>query len=625
MLAYLATKSQFIRDADHIEDVVQEAVSKKLNLRISSNSSEYRSWQSSLGNAMYHVLKSSEIPSDVGVAIEYRLHGRSSRIDFMLSGFGKDGVRSIVVIELKQWANIQLSLLADHVVTFIGHAERDQLHPSYQVWSYSRVLSDFYEVVTSIPIHIHSCAFVHNCVDDSALRDPSSNGLLKRAPVFIKGEQSGLQKFITTAVHKGDDATGLVELDASPISPSKQLVEALVSMLDGNEEFVLIDEQKTAYEAIMSHVSSIPTGERWVLVVRGGPGTGKSVIAINALVSLLKQGLNVRYVTKNAAPRGVYKAKLQRRSKKADISSLFVSSDAFYNADPDAYDVLLVDEAHRLVRNSGLYGNLGNNQIAEIIRTAQISVFFIDESQKVTWRDIGTVDDISNLASLLEAPVEMHDLAAQFRCSGSDEYLRWVDQLLEIENHDSLDLRGTDYDIRFVDSPSELRDLIFEKNKANNASRLVAGYCWDWVSKKDPALYDIVIPGSDFSMRWNFAKNAPTWIISPNAVNEVGCIHTCQGLEADYMGVIIGPDLMVRDGILVTDPGARARTDYSLRGWKTAMKQDREATLKRADELIRNTYRTLLTRGMSGTYVYCTDSETRMAFQHHLEAARRLG
>ena len=623
MLAYLATKEQFLSDAAGIEDVIRDAVHDQLGLTIQKDSSEYKSWQNSLGNAMFHVLNSPSIPNDMGVAIEYRLKGRRQRIDVMLSGFDATGARSVAVIELKQWSTILASDLPDHVLTWVGHGDQDLPHPSYQAWSYSRLLSDFYEVVTSEPIVMSPCAYVHNCVDDSVLRGSAMSDLMSRAPVFIKGEHLDLQRFIIDAVPKGDGGEGLRRIDESAIAPSKQLVEVLNSMLQGHEEFVLIDEQKTAFESIMEFVSSVPVGQRQSLIVQGGPGTGKSVIAINALVKLLGKGLNVRYVTKNAAPRGVYKAKLQKRSKKADISSLFVSSDAFYEVEKDSYDVLLVDEAHRLVKNSGLYGNLGDNQVAEIIQAARVSVFFVDESQRVTWRDIGTMDEIAGWASLLDSPLDIQSLSAQFRCAGSDEYLRWIDSALQLQNHPVVDLTATDYDIRVVDSPSELRDLIFERNKVNNTSRLLAGYCWDWVSKKDPSAPDIVFPGTDFSMQWNLTKDGSTWMISPKSVNEVGCIHTCQGLEGDYMGVIIGDDLIVRGGEVLTNPDARAKTDRSLRGWKSALKADRDSTLSKTDGLIRNTYRTLLTRGMKGTYIYCSDPETREFFKRELEEARR--
>lgn len=622
MLAYVATKDKFLEDSPIIEDFVREQVRSSLGIDIAPSSSEYNSWRNSLGNAMSHVLAYGGIPGDAGIAIEYRLHGRRQRIDVLVSGYDKTGTRSLGIIELKQWSEVQPSQLTDHVRSFIGGAERDLLHPSYQAWSYARLLSDFYEVVTSEPIEVSPCAYVHNCSDSAVLRSPSTSGLLGLAPVFLKGEHGKLSEFLSDLVPRGDGADGLRILDSSSISPSKQLVDALSSMLRGNQEFVLVDEQKTAYESIMDFVDSAPKGKHSTLIINGGPGTGKSVIAVNALVNLLGKGFNTRYVTKNAAPRSVYKTKLHGTSTAGAASNLFVSSDFFHDSAKDSYDVLLVDEAHRLVHKSGLYGNLGQNQVAEIIGAAWLSVFFVDESQRVTWRDIGTMDEIASQAMTSGSDLEVQTLSAQFRCAGSDEYLRWVDGVLRLVDDVDIDLLESDYDFQIVDSPSQLRDLIFERNKTTGTSRLLAGYCWEWKSKKDPAAMDIVLEDG-FAMRWNLTKDGSTWIIAPNSVNEVGCIHTSQGLEGDYMGVIVGNDLICRDGIVLTDPSARASSDRSLRGWKTAMKQDPESTRAKTDLLIRNTYRTLFTRGMRGTYVYCTDSELADHFREQLSRSHQ--
>ena len=624
MLAYVATKEQFLEDSPVIEDHVREEVKTHLGIDISPSSSEYASWRNSLGNAMSHVLAYDGIPNDAGIAIEYRLHGRRQRIDVLVSGYDKAGLRRLGVVELKQWSIVHPSELVDHVRSFVGSGEHDLLHPSYQAWSYARLLNDFYEVVTSEPIDVSPCAYVHNCADDSVLRAPSASDLLGLAPVFLKGEHRQLSEYLAALVPIGDEASGLRVLDSSAISPSKQLVEALSSMLAGNQEFVLVDEQKTAYESIMRFVEFAPPGQHGTLIVNGGPGTGKSVIAINALVGLLERGLNTRYVTKNAAPRSVYKAKLQGTSKAGAASNLFVSSDAFFDpSSKDSFDVLLVDEAHRLVRKSGLYANLGENQVAEIIDAARLSVFFVDESQRVTWRDIGTLDEIATQAVSAGSDLDIQELCAQFRCAGSDEYLHWVDGALRLVDDVEVDLSATDYDFRIIDSPQELRDLIFERNRVNGTSRLLAGYCWEWKSKKEPSAMDIVFEDDGFAMQWNLTKDGSAWIIAPNSINEVGCIHTCQGLEGDYMGVIIGDDLICRDGVVLTDPGARARSDQSLRGWKTAMKQDPEATKAKTDLLIRNTYRTLLTRGMRGTFVYCTDQEMADHLREQLAFARQ--
>ncbi len=611
MLAYLASKSEFLLQAPDIEDRIRDAVKRGLGLNVPIGSPEYQSWHNSLGNAMFHVVNSSEVPDDAGVAVEYRINGRRQRIDFIIAGRNHLGEKSVVIVELKQWTKIEHSELRDHVRTAVGGGMRDERHPSYQAWSYARQMLDFYEVVQTESIRVRPCAYVHNCDDRSVLQANDQYENVAKAPIFLKGEHAKLRQHIVDHVSDGPGVTMLQKIDESRMRPGKQLIEALSSMMKGNDEFALVDDQKTVLESILNIEKKTLSGEKSTIIVRGGPGTGKSLIAVNGLVRLSKEDKNVRYVSKNAAPRRVYEAKLKGSMRTAEIAEMFVSSDAFREVAEVAYDVLLVDEAHRLTEKGGLYGNLGENQIAEVMNCARVAVFFIDEDQKVTWRDIGDVAEIERWANASGSEIHHLDLFAQFRCAGSDEYLRWLDHLLGVSEQPSTDLQHTNYDFQVADTPSSLRELIFHMNKSNNRSRLVAGYCWNWVSKKDPRAKDIVFAGTDFAMKWNLTSDGSTWMIAPKSVNEVGCIHTCQGLECDYIGVLIGPDLIYRDGVLVTDPFARASTDQSLKGFKKAYKEDPELALARADQLIRNTYRTLMSRGMIGCYVYSTDPETQ--------------
>ena len=611
MLAYLATKGQFLQDAPEIEEMVRFSVEENLGIRITRESSEYKSWRNSLGNAMFHVMNSADIPNDAGIAIEYRLHGRGQRIDFMVSGHDDAGTAQLLLVELKQWQEVEFSPLDDHVRTFLHGGLVNVSHPSYQVWSYGRLLHDFYEFVANDPIVISPSAYLHNCHAASVVKSGRYSDLLAKAPVFLANERRGLQDLIISTIRHGDSNDVIRRVENSPIQVSKQLVDALQSMLAGNEEFVLIDDQKTAFESIRDAVRRVRDGQKSAVLVKGGPGTGKSVIAINSLVDLLSKNLNVRYVTKNAAPRAVYQAKLKGRRREVATNNLFVSSDSFHEVEPNKFDVLLVDEAHRLVEKSGFYRNLGENQIAELMDAARVSIFFADESQLVTWRDIGTLENIRAASRDAGIPIEEFELTSQFRCAGSDEYLEWLDYTLGLGGNERASLQNSEFDFRQFDDPAELREFIVEKNQHNNRSRLLAGYCWDWVSKRDASLFDIEFPESDFSMRWNLTDDGSTWMISPTSINEIGCIHTCQGLEGDFMGVIIGDDLEVVNGELRGNPFKRSKGDQSLRGFKAAFRIDPEAALERADVLIRNTYRTLLTRGMLGTAIYCTNEEVR--------------
>jgi DUF2075 family protein len=389
-------------------------------------------------------------------------------------------------------------------------------------------------------------------------------------------------------------------------------------MLNGQEEFVLLDEQKTAFETIIRNARQAQSGAKKVLIIKGGPGTGKSVISINALAKLTSERMNVKYVTANAAPRDVFQAKLKGLIKGDSVKHLFGGSGSYTETPKDSMDVLIVDEAHRLRMKSGMFKNLGESQTKEIIHSSKLSVFFIDEAQKVTWSDVGEISRIKAYAAKLGADVEMLELTSQFRCGGSDDYMAWLDDTLGLQNVPENYFSRDKFDFKIFDSVIDLHHEIRGKNKVNNKARMVAGYCWNWVSKKAATSFDIELEQGNYKARWNLASYGNEWIINPKSVDEVGCIHTCQGLEVDYVGVIIGDDLVVLNGKLMTNPKGRAKSDKSLNGYIGERKTDPERADAKADELIRNTYRTLMSRGMKGCYVYFTNPEVKRYFQERL-------
>jgi DUF2075 family protein len=616
MLAYLATKDQFLLDAPTIEDKVKSEVKRKLGHSVGE--AEYASWRNSLGNAMFHALNTEEIPGDAGVAIEYRVNGRAFRIDFMLSGKNPAGVESLVIVELKQWTEIQFSKLNEHVLTYLGGGLRDTPHPSYQAWSYLSHLKMYNEYIYTSGVSVNACAYLHNCEDINIINSSRYEEKLREVPVFIKGQSDHLRSMVKENISVGTGTDLLERIDSAAIRPSQQLADSVGSMLKGHEEFVLLDDQKTVLEKIVVASKESLTGQKRVLIINGGPGTGKSVISINALARLTGQRLNVKYVTPNAAPRAVFEAKLRNIFGKADIRHLFGGSGSFTQSGKSSFDTLIVDEAHRLKMKSGMFKNLGENQVKEIINAARTAVFFIDEAQRVTWSDVGEISMIEELANQAGTLVEKLDLTSQFRCSGSDDYMAWLDETLCIGPESTHYFSQDKFDFQIIDNPLEMHNKIREKNSINNKSRVVAGYCWDWISQKRPELKDIVIHEFDYKATWNLTSDGSEWIISPKSVEEVGCIHTCQGLEVDYVGVIVGRDLVAIDGVLRTDPSARAKTDASLKGFKKELKVDPVGAELKADELIRNTYRTLMSRGMKGCYVYFVDEATAEYFKSKL-------
>lgn len=615
MIVYQEAKKQFLYDVrlDLIEDKIEQKVRERLHKKTAHN--EFLSWMNSM-QYMYKVMEDKSIPDESMIAIEYRIPNSNKRVDFIVSGEDDQGRESAVVIELKQWQELEKVESKEAIVkTFLQGRLVETTHPSYQAWSYVSMIEDYNEDVRHYKINLQPCAYLHNyrLKEPDDLTSECYAYYIDKAPVFTRGDTEKLSRFISKYIKKGNSDV-LYHIDHGRIIPSKSLQDSLSSMLKGNQEFTLIDEQKVIYEKALEIVKN--EKKKQVYIIHGGPGTGKTVLAINMLVAILNMNKNVMYVTKNSAPREVYRKKLtDGKYRKAYVDNLFKGSGSFTEADKDDFDCLIVDEAHRLNEKSGMFQNLGENQVKEIIQAAKTSIFFVDDFQMVTTKDIGSTDEIKKWAKYWNADVFEDALISQFRCNGSDSYLSWIDNVLEI-NCEATDDFDFDYDIRVCDSPQEVRDLILEKNAINNKSRMVAGYCWNWIKegKNNSHIHDVEI--GDFGMSWNLGSSS-TWAIDPESVNEIGCIHTCQGLEFDYVGVIIGEDLRYDDGI-ITDFTKRAKTDQSLKGLKGLYKRNKDEATQKADRIIKNTYRTLLTRGQKGCYIYCVDQKLNLYLKERL-------
>lgn len=616
MIVYQAEKTQFLLDYDErdIEDVIYAKYQAATHRKVAK--AEIRSWRESLGY-IARLLRDPEIAPDIGVAVEFILPQSSKRIDVILAGHADDGSRRLVVVELKQWSSVGATD-RDAIVLLRGEMRPDQarIHPSYQAWSYTAFLEGFNEAIYDGGLQLKPCAYLHNYAADGIIDSPQYQPYIERAPLFLKGDEDRkkLREFIKQHIRHGRGRQVLFDLERGRMRPSKALADVVGKLLKGNSEFALIDDQKEVFEAAKAACrQASASGRPRVLIIEGGPGTGKSVIAVN-LLAALREGLTVKYISKNAAPRAVYSDKLIQTRDNAHLVNLFGGSGSFTETVQDAFDVLVVDEAHRLTEKSGFYGNLGTHQVKELIEAAKCSIFFIDEDQRVTLKDVGSKEIIRKFAAERNAEVEEYSLTSQFRCAGSDGYLAWVDHTLQIRTTANPSLADIPFDFQVFDDPSDLHKAIETKN-ANNRARVVAGYCWPWNSKKNPKLMDVVI--GDYERQWNLDQDGSLWIVAPNSVAQVGCIHTCQGLEVDYVGVIIGPDLAIMGDTLVAVPRARDRHDKTMKGFVKMTKEQPAEAARLADSIIKNTYRTLMTRGMKGCYVYATDAKLRAYLREH--------
>ncbi len=609
MIVYQETKASFL------EDVYNDRIVKKIleKLEMNVGNSEKESWIDT-ANHMERILRDDIFPNDISVAMEFKLYNSNFRVDFIICGLDEKKKNTIIVIEFKRWNSVKVVTDRDDMVDVqvFGIVP----HPSYQALSYAKIIKNFYMEAEDEKMSIYPCSCLHRYekTENDAITNKYYKNLLEESPIFLNGENDKLKQFISKYIKYGDNKETLYMLEKGGIKPSKQLQDNILSMLKGKEEFSMVDLQKNVFEEAkrLARLSK-KDGKKRVYIVEGGPGTGKSVIAINLLAQLLgKYGMNCQYITKNQNPRDVYSTQLKGNYKKTEIDNLFCGSGSYMNCEKNLFDTLIVDEAHRVTEKTGFI-KMGENQIKEIIKASRFSIFFIDPKQRVHINDYGTIDRIKSIAEKLKVEVYYDKLNVQFRCRGAEQFINWVENSLQYEDveNEELDLKFLrNYEVKIFDDPNDMKNKIIEQNKTQNKSRIIAGYCWDWNSKKNPEgnEYDIVIPEYDFKMKWNF--NNTIWAIAEDSVNQAGCIHTSQGLEFDYVGIIIGNDLRYENGKIVTDYTKRAKIDRnngSMKGMKKLYKKDSTQAAKVEDEIIKNTYRTLMTRGQKGCYIYCTD------------------
>ena len=610
MIVYEDSKRCFV------EDIKSNCIADKITAKIrerginAGHEREYISWQNSL-QFMRNIVDDNDIDDEVRIAIEYNIPLTSKRVDFIICGADANNNDNVVVVELKQWQKAEVVADDMHycVKTFVGGNNRIVCHPSYQAYSYACFIRNYSQTVLDDGINLIPCAYLHNY--DPDFKQTLSNSIYKEwvseAPFFIRNETEQFSAFVKKYVtRRSSNGDLLYKIDHGRLKPTKALQDSLTSMVKGNKEFMLLDEQAVCYDMCLKTMAKCKEdGKKRTIVIQGGPGTGKSVLAVNLLMEFINKSLNTCYATKNSAPREAFLSLLTHSDakKQVNIKQLFRSPFGLSNVPDNTYDCLIVDEAHRLVKK--MYGDWnGENQVKECISASLLSIFLLDEDQAVTVNDIGSIAEISKwcreLNSTLKMPAEAK-LVSQFRCNGSDAYIQFIDDILQrTEESVTVSLYELNFDFRIFDSAIELREALREKNAINNKSRMVAGYCYDWNVKHGRGDYDIMLPDG-FKAKWNLEKDK-IWAINPNSFEEVGCIHTAQGLEFDYVGVLIGKDLKYdsTSGRIITDKQAISKDDKS-----SGIRSCKNESIVR--KIILNTYKTLLTRGQKGCYVYCED------------------
>ena len=617
MIIYNDTLDQFK------EDVINNMVVDKLLNKLKENGlqggapNEIRSWYNSL-RFMKDVLDTPDIPGETYVAVEYNIPQTSKRVDFMIVGKNEHKEDTIVIVELKQWGKVsKVDDASLHSIMSDLSTNEPVAHPSYQAYTYKVLISNYCDDVKIHSENLIPCAYLHNLGEHyrGVIEDELYSDWVEEAPVFLSHDALKLRNFIKQYIKlKSDTNEALYAINEGKIKPQKSLQDAIDSMLCGNEEFKMIDEQAVAYDKIMNAVKAgLEDDKKHVVIISGGPGTGKSVLAINVLAECIsKLRVNASYITKNMAPRKCYSKLLARGNAKKEVNLARAICSPYFlaNAPKNSLDVGIFDEAHRMQKSPYMY--YGKDMLEDAIYASKVSIFFVDDDQRITVNDCYTEGTIIEYGKKADAVVHKpFRLVSQFRCGGSDGYIAFLNNTLGIEETANFKVNKKDFEIKIFDDPNELRDELRKKNDINNKSRMVSGYCYDWNVKYHRGEWDIILP-NDFKAKWNLEKD-DIWAINPKSFEEVGCIHTCQGMEFDYVGVFIGKDLRFENGKVITDKKMISRDDKTS-GIRLSTTSD-----DLADKLIRNTYKVLLSRGMKGCYIYCEDEGLKNYLKKSIE------
>ena len=663
-LVFTGSLAKFHRELSHIPDLLAGTE----HLESFRKTSQYRAWENSLLYISRELLM-SKIKDDCGVLIEYKLPATSRRVDFIITGHDSAGTPGFVIIELKQWSEAKAVKDKPGVVVAntSGSHRGETNHPSYQAWSYRMFLDNMLDSVQKNHLHSVACACMHN-YDYLGLRkdelavDPNEE-LVAETPIFGKHDGQKLGSFVQKTVG-GGNGEGIMQLLADgKVVPSKGLADAVCQMFDDvkSQAFTLIDEQKTAYETIMRAVRKDAKKQKRCVIISGGPGTGKSVVAVTALVNILREFVNddvkrnVRFVAPTSSFRVAITTVLgsggrtreEKRENKRLAQYLFSGSMKFFvpdakdpkkNAFPNnQFHCLICDEAHRLHSYQNMYR--GKNQIEDIIQAARVSVFFVDDNQSLRPADIGSVESIKQAAQKYKAEIEQVDLSAQFRCHGADGFLNWLAVVLGLSdaqsNAHATGWNRDEYDFEIVDKPEDVLKFVRQKNKEAKlrpiagrtvipGARLLAGYAWPWT--KDDNEYGEVkdVDLGSIKLAWNNRHASYKWAIddSEQVKEEVGCVHTSQGLEFDWVGVFIGNDLQY-------DPKKQclkaSLKNYFDKGGKNGLGKTKEEKEKNLLKYVCRCYRVLLSRGIRGARVYCCDKHLRDYLRRELKKAHDLG
>ncbi|MCD4740024.1 DUF2075 domain-containing protein [archaeon] len=622
---YDAPQEKFFEDVlnKRVADIIEENFREISSHR--ATKSEYNSWDST-ADEIKRIIEKSGL-NDVYVCFEYQVPYTQKRIDCILFGKNNENKGIAVHIEMKQWQDITpLDIEGNFVETYTGGAKRKVSHPSQQVEGYHTYLINFVEIFEEDLFELIGCAYCHNYkkTDGEGLFAPQYSKIIERYPLYTKTDISRLAEKLKNVLAKGDGFGIFNKFMRSPIKPSKKLMKQISKIVEENQqEFSLLNDQIVAKNAILHKIKqSEKQNEKNVVIIKGGPGTGKTVIALHILAELAsqKKKRKIFFSTKSKPLREAIKNRVGKEAK-----LLFTNLNQFMpsRVEENELDALIVDEAHRIEKTSNhrfthKEDQTDMPQVDQLIRCAKTSIFFIDDKQQIRGPEIGSTQLIKETAEKYNCSVIEEQLVSQFRCGGSNDYLDWLESVLGHSKEKKILEKDEPFEFKIFDSPLQLYEEIKRKdNQKGISARIVAGFCWPWSNKLENGELVKDVKINNFEMPWetHMKVNPPDgyvrwyeWAYKPEGIKQVGCIYTAQGFEFDYIGVIVGPDvkydkakdILIGDIAETCDPILKSRDKENF------------------DSYVRNIYRVLMSRGLKGCYVYFVDKETEEFFKSRI-------
>ncbi|WP_326798272.1 DUF2075 domain-containing protein [Streptomyces sp. NBC_01808] len=586
----------------------------------------------------------------VEVQVEVDLPHTSSAVDLVLCGRRPGtGEDSYLAVELKQVRHASVDPDCPIAVDLGFGDGKNKLHPVRQIQRYCEYMKRYIQHLQQSEDPLTGVAFLHNARDEHvealfALPE-SDHGWL-----YTLDDLDRFERILTSKFTASSGKRAAAALAEGRLNPLRKVTDVARQRSVTGGGLTLLDEQYLAFDLITrqleraaplarvglelfydTEAAHTPTpaptsGGKHVYILRGGPGSGKSAVALELQRELGLKGREAVLASGSHAYTETLREIMIGSARRGQIGDkgkaarkLYQYFNSFTDTPPDSVEVLICDEAHRMRRNSTdrwtpkEIRDDDRPQAVELFRAAKVPIFLLDDHQSIRPDEVGTAEYLSELARAQGYTVSVEDLEGTFRAGGSKRYQRWVQQFLGLGTvSDPVTWRPDGrMTLTVADSPEQMEQFIRERGGEGATARMTAGFCWPWSNPNGEELVaDVQI--DEWHRPWNVkpqheVPNAPKsdlWSTDPRGIGQIGCVYTAQTFEYDWNGVIIGPDLLFRNGrfrverTASCDPGFRREVDDEI-----------------VQRCIRNAYHVLLTRGVVGTVLYAVDKDTHNALR----------